>query len=178
MCQPQVSADRSLGSSVAWDCDGTLNSNTRTLSCASGCVASHMDDAVFKCLAPPYFPDKTMPKCVLLVCPGQEFTVFATVFGSVIIAEQKAPMMWLKLTCVCRKTAPQINNPPPTAHQSAVLLPSHQQLPVTIATVSLCRKVKSSATALPTQICAFNGYTNAERGLQFTSCFTTFVTVF
>ena len=32
-----------------------------------------MDNAVFKCLAPPGIPDGTLPSCVLLVCPGQEF---------------------------------------------------------------------------------------------------------
>ena len=43
------------------------------MSCASDYVASDMDDAVFKCLAPPGIPDGTLPSCVLLVCPGEEF---------------------------------------------------------------------------------------------------------
>ena len=31
-----------------------------------------MDDAVFQCLALPSIPDETVPRCVLLVCTGQE----------------------------------------------------------------------------------------------------------
>ena len=61
MCEPQVCATLSFGRSVASDCDG------RTVSCASGFVASDMDDAVFKCLAPAGTPDGTLPSCVLLV---------------------------------------------------------------------------------------------------------------
>ena len=72
-CEPQVYADLSLGSSVASDCDGTVQPHVDSVSCASGYVASRMDDAVFKCLAPPGIPDGTLPRCVLLVCIGQEF---------------------------------------------------------------------------------------------------------
>ena len=61
--------DLSLGSSVASDCGGTLHSHW-TVSCASGYFA--MDDAVFKCLAPPGIPDGLLPRCVSLVCTGQE----------------------------------------------------------------------------------------------------------
>ena len=32
-----------------------------------------MNDAVFQCLALPGIPDGTLPRCVLLVCTGQEF---------------------------------------------------------------------------------------------------------
>ena len=72
-CEPQASVDLSLGSSVVSDWDGTLDSHTSTVSCASGYVASDMDDAVFQCLAPPRVPDGTLPRCVLLVCTGQAF---------------------------------------------------------------------------------------------------------
>ena len=72
-CEPQACADLSLGSSAASDCGGTLYSHTCTVSCPSGYVASDMDDAVFQCLAPPGFPDGTLPRCVLQVCTGQEF---------------------------------------------------------------------------------------------------------
>ena len=72
-CEPQACADLSFGSSVVSDCDGTLYSHMCTLSCASGCVASNMDDAVFQCLAPPGMPDGTLPRCVLLVGTSQEF---------------------------------------------------------------------------------------------------------
>ena len=97
ICEPQLCADLSLGSSAASDCDWTLYSHTWTVSCASGYVASDMDDAVFKCLAPPGIPDGTLPCCVLLIW---------TVLVSGIIAEQSAPMVWLKLTRVCGTTAP------------------------------------------------------------------------
>ena len=70
MCEPQVCADLSLGSSVTSDSDGTLYSHTCTVSCASGYVASDIDDAVCKCLALPGIPDETL--CALLVCTGQE----------------------------------------------------------------------------------------------------------
>ena len=50
-----------------------LKNQTCTVSCASGFVASDMDDAVFKCPAPPSIPDGTLPRCVLLVCTGQKF---------------------------------------------------------------------------------------------------------
>ena len=46
---------------------------TRGQSCVSGYVASDTDDAVFKCPAPPGIAVGTLPSCVLLVCPGQEF---------------------------------------------------------------------------------------------------------
>ena len=72
-CEPQGCAELNLDSSVVSGCDGTLKSHTWTVSCASGYVISDMDDAVFKCLAPPGTPDGTLPSCVLLVCPGQEF---------------------------------------------------------------------------------------------------------
>ena len=70
--EPQVCANLCLGSSVASDCDGTLYGHTWAVSCASGHVASDMDDAVFKCQAPPGFPDGTLPRCELLVCTGGE----------------------------------------------------------------------------------------------------------
>ena len=72
-CEPQTCADLSLGRLAVSHCDGTLYSHTCTVSCASGYVAKDMDDAVFQCLAPPGVPDGTLPKCVLLVCTGQEF---------------------------------------------------------------------------------------------------------
>ena len=71
--EPQACADSSFGKSVVSDCDGTLHSHTRTVSCASGYVASDMVNAVFQCLAPPSTPDGTLPRCVLLACTGQEF---------------------------------------------------------------------------------------------------------
>ena len=41
-CEPQMCADMSLGRSVASNCDESLYSYTRTVSCASGYVASDM----------------------------------------------------------------------------------------------------------------------------------------
>ena len=110
----------------------------------------------------------------------------ATVLVSMITAEQKAPTVWLKLTRVCGTSAPpsKLTILHLRAHQSAVLPPSHQQVQVAIATVSLCRKnalplaqraarPSWSATASTTQICHFDGYTHADTGLQFPSCVTT-----
>ena len=108
----QAGADLSLGSSVASDCDGTL------------------------------------PRCVLLVCTGQEFDNLEGIahpcdgvgLGGNCGAEMA--MVWLKLTRVCGTTAlpSKLTILLSRAHQSAVLPPSHQQVQVTIATVSLCRK--------------------------------------
>ena len=58
------------------------------------------------------------------------------------LRSKSAPMVWLTLTRVCGTTAPpsKLSILLLCAHQSAVLPPSHQQVPVTIATVSLCRK--------------------------------------
>ena len=112
ICEPQVCADLSLGSSAASDCDWTLYSHTWTVSCASGYAASDMDDADFKCLAPPGIPDGLLPRCVPLLCPGQNSKAWrvsrtlATVLVSGIIAEQNVPMVWLKFTRLCRTTAP------------------------------------------------------------------------
>ena len=63
-CEPPGCADLSLDSSVVLDCGGASYSHTCTVSCASGYVASDMDDAVFQCLAPPGIPDETLPRCV------------------------------------------------------------------------------------------------------------------
>ena len=148
-CEPQGCADLSLDSSVVPDCDETLYSHTCTVFCASRYVASDMDQAVFQCsLLQVYqmglFPG-ARPCWFALVRHSTTWRVshtIATVFVSWIIAEQSAPMEWLKLTCVCGTTAPpsKLTNLLSRAHQSAVLPPSHLQVPVTIATVSLCRK--------------------------------------
>ena len=102
----------------------------------------------------------------------------ATVLVSGIIAEKSAPMVWLKLTHLCGTTAPpsKLTILLLGAHQNVVFPPFHQQVPFTIATVSLCctaycaesYEAKSSATALTAQICHFDGYTCADTGLQFT----------
>ena len=44
-----------------------------TESCASGHVASDTCDALVKYLDPLGVPDGTLPRCVPLVCPDQEF---------------------------------------------------------------------------------------------------------
>ena len=95
-------------------------------------------------------------------------------------------MVWLKLTRVYGTTAlpSKLTILLLCAHQNVVLPPSHQQVPVTIVMVSLCKKectanctesyeAKSSATALTGQICHVDGYTHADTGLQFPSCVTT-----
>ena len=149
-CEPQGCADLSLGSSVVSDCDGTLYSHTCTVSCASGYVASDMGITLF-------FNVSLLQVYQMGLFAGascwfsvvRNLTVWrvsrtlATGLVPVIIAEQKAPMVRLKLTGVCVER--QHLHPKSTilllhAHQSEVLPPSHQQVPVTIATVSLCRK--------------------------------------
>ena len=133
-CEPQACADLSFGSSVVSDCDGTLYSHTCTASCASGYVASNMDDAVFQCLAPPGMPDGTLPSACCWFALVRNSTAWrvsrtlATVLVSMIIAEQKAPTVWLKLTRVCGTSAPpsKLTIFHLRAHQSAVLPPSHQ----------------------------------------------------
>ena len=89
-----------------------------------------------------------------------------------------------EIDCVWNdSTSLKINNSPFTC-SSECSLASVPPVQVTIATVSLCRKkalawvgssesyeVKSSATALTTQICNFDGYT--ATGLLFSSCVTT-----
>ena len=140
-CEPQAYADLSLGSSVVSDCDGTLYGHTCTGSCASGYVTS--DISLLQVYQMGLFPGASC--WFALVRNSTAWRVsrtLATVLVSVIIAEQKAPMVWLKLTRVCGTTVL------PSfltillfrAHQSADLPPSHQQVPVTIATVSLYRK--------------------------------------
>ena len=117
----------------------------------------------------------------------------ATVLISGIIAEQSAPMVRLKLTRVCGTTAPpsKINNPPPLACSSECSLASVPPASASHDCDSLALQeectanraksyeAKSNATALTGQICHFDGYTDANTGLQFPSCVTTtFVTVF
>ena len=148
-CEPQACADLSLGSSVVSDGDGTLHSHTGTVSCASGYVASDMGMTLF-------FNVSLLQVYQMGLFAGascwfsvvRNLTVWrvsrtlATGFVPVINAEQKAPMVWLKLTRVGGTTAPpsKLTILLLHAHQSEVLPPSHQQVPVTIATVSLCRK--------------------------------------
>ena len=50
-----------------------LKPHCGTVSCASGYVASDMEDTVFQCLALPGVPDGTLPWREMLVCTGQEF---------------------------------------------------------------------------------------------------------
>ena len=66
-------ANLRLGSSLVSDCSGTLYSHTGTVSCPSGYVASDVYDTVFKCLVPPCITEGTLPRCDLLVGPGQDF---------------------------------------------------------------------------------------------------------
>ena len=107
----------------------------------------------------------------------------ATVLVSVIIAEQKAPMVWLTLTRVCGTTAPRskLTSLLLRAHQSASVPPasaSHDCDGVALQeectdTCTESYEAKSSATTLTTQICHVDGWTYADTGLQFTSCVTT-----
>ena len=110
----------------------------------------------------------------------------ATVLVSVIIAEQKAPMVWLKLARVCGTTVPpsNFNNPPLTCAPECRLASvppgsaSHDCDGLALqegctATCAESYEAKSSATALTTQICHFDGYTFADSGLPFSSCVTT-----
>ena len=119
------------------------------MSCASGYVASDMDDAVFKCLAPPGVPDETLPRCVLLDCTGQEFdgldgiapTCDGVGLGDNCGAEG-ADGEAETYPCVRNdSTSLKINNPLLRAHQSAVLPPSHQQVQDTIPTVSFAGRM-------------------------------------
>ena len=116
----------------------TLYSHTCTVSCASGFVASDMDQVYQMGLFP-------LACCSFaLVRNSTTWRVshtIATVLVSGIIAEQSVhgmaetyPYVWNDSTSL------KIKDPLLRAHQSAVLPPSHQQVPVTIATVSLCRK--------------------------------------
>ena len=97
---PQAGADLSLGSSVVSDCMGLFPG-------ASGWFA-----------------------CVRNSTAGRVSRTLATGSVSVIIAAQKAPMVWLKLTHVFGTTAPPLKLTilPLRAHQSALLPPSHQQV--------------------------------------------------
>ena len=70
-----------------------------------------MDDTVFQCLAPPGFPDETLPRCVLLVCTGQEFDDlegFAHNFDRVGLGDNCGDGV-AELTRVCGTTTPPSN---------------------------------------------------------------------
>ena len=108
----------------------------------------------------------------------------ATVLVSVVIAEQKVAMVWLKLT-VCGTIArpSKLTILLSRAHQTECSLASVPPASAShdcnglalqeegTATFAESYEVKSSATALTTQICNFDGYT--DTGLLFTSCVTT-----
>ena len=140
-------------------------------------------------LCSPDMPDGTLPRCVLLVCIGQEFDdlevsrTIPTVLVSVITAEQKAPMVWLKLTRVCGVTR-NLQYLPLTCSSECSLASvstvtaSHDCDGLTLhdectATCAQSYGTKLGATSLTTPICHFDGYTYADMGLQFTSCVTT-----
>ena len=151
-----------------------------------------MDDAVFQCLSPPCFPDETLPRCVLLVCTGQEFDDLEGIAhncdgvglddncgaeGAHGVAETD-PCVWNDSTSL------KINNSPRACSSecSLAFVPpasaSHDCDGLTLqeertATCAERYEAKSSATALTTQICHFDGYTNADTALQFSSCVTT-----
>ena len=110
----------------------------------------------------------------------------ATPSVSGIIAEQSAPMVWLKLARVCGTTAPpfKINNPPLTCSSECSLASvppasaSHDCDGLALqedctANCAESYEAKSSATAVTAQICHFDGYTCADTDLQFPSCVTT-----
>ena len=116
------------------------------MSCPSGYVASDMYDTVFKCLAPPCLSDGTLPSCVLLVGTGQEVDGLEDVAhtcddvglgdhggaeGAHGVAETY-PCAWIDSTFLKMNHHPLMG--------SSVSPPAHQQVQVTIATVSLRRK--------------------------------------
>ena len=104
---------------------------------------------------------------------------------SVIIAEQNAPIVWLKLTRVWNDgTSLKITNPPFTCSSECSLASvppasaSHHCNGLTLQEegIAICAEsyeAKSSAKALTTQICHFDGWTYADTVLPFPSCVTT-----
>ena len=184
-CEPQVCADLSFGSSVASDGDGTLHSHTWTVFCASGHVASDMDDAVLKCLAPPGIPDGTLPRCVLLVCTGQEFDgmeVVAHTCKGIDLGDncgrecahgvaETYPCVWndrpsLKINnppLMCSSECSLASVPPASANHDCDGLALQEEC---TATGAESYDAKSSAIASTAQICHFDGYTYADTGLQ------------
>ena len=103
----------------------------------------------------------------------------ATALVSVIIAEQKALMAWLKLTRVCGTTAPPLtcssecslaSVPPATASHDCDGLAFKEEC---TATCAESYEAKSSAAAVTTQICHFDGCNYTDTSLQFPSCVTT-----
>ena len=179
-CEPQGCAGLSLDSSVVSDCDGTLYGHTGTASCPSGCVASDVEDTVFQCLGPPGIPDESLPRWVLLVCTGQEFDDLEGIAHkvSVIIVAETDPCVWNDSTSL------KIDNSLLTGSSECSLASvpqasaSHDCDGLTLqedctAISAENYEPKSSATALTTQICHFDGYTYDNTGLQFHSCVTT-----
>ena len=154
--EPQAGADLSLGSSVVSDCDGTL------------------------------------PRCELLVCTGQEFDGWEDVADTcdcvglgdncgtegVHGVAETYPRVWYDSTSL------KINNPPltcssegspasvPPARESHVCDGFTLQEECT-ATCAQSYGAKSSATALTTQVCHLDGFTNADTGLLLPICITT-----
>ena len=102
-----------------------------------------------------------LPKCTPLV--REVSRTLPTVSVSGIVAEQSAPMVWLKLTRMWNdSTSLKIDNPPLTCSSECSLasVPS----PATIGKISLCRVQQQRP-----QMCHFDGCTSADTGLQFSN---------
>ena len=137
--------------------------------CASGCVASNMDNAVFQCLVPPGMSDGTLQELndlegIAHNCDGVGLGDNCGPEGAHGYGTTAPPS---KFTILLLR-----------AHQSAVLPPSPSNdcdgLPLQEECTATCAEsyeAKSSATALTTQICHFDGYTFADTGLQFQRAF-------
>ena len=163
-----------------------------TVSCASVYVASDMGDAVSQCPARPGIPDGTLPRCVLPVCSGQEFDDLEGIAhncdgvglgdkcgakGVDGVAETD-PCVWNDSTSLkigsslftCSSECSLASVPPASASHDCNGLTLQEE---GTATCAESYEAKSSATALPTQICHFDGCTYADTGLPFPSCVTT-----
>ena len=131
--------------------------------------------------------DGTLPSCVLPVCTGQEFDGIAHTCDGVGLGDncgaESAHGVAETDPCVWNDSTPlKINNSLFTCSSECSLASvppagaSHDCNGPTLQEAATCAEsyeVKSSATALTTQICRIDGYTYADTGLPFPSCVTT-----